>query len=97
MLHPRVSEVRTQIYLPQYLHAKVSLRAQKRGVSVASVIRDAIAKDIGDDRNYSSETAWQKFFSSAGIGKKGPSDVSSRSGEYWAQAIEEKLKRRRKL
>ncbi len=97
MLQQRVSEVRTQIYLPQYLHAKISIRAQKRGVSIASIIRDAIAKDIGDDGHYSNEAVWQKFFSSAGIGKKGPSDVSSRTGEYWAQSIEEKLKRRRKL
>ncbi len=40
----RVSEVRTQIYLPQPVHQKIRDIAKKQHISIAQVLREAIAQ-----------------------------------------------------
>lgn len=97
MLQQRVSEVRTQVYLPQQWHQQLCAYAKRRGVSLAQVFRDQVSDLVKKDTDVSKEKAWKEFMKHAGfaVDKDGASDVSSRSGEYWAQAIEEKLKRRK--
>src|SRR3989344_8604915 len=101
MLTKRVSEVRTQIYLPKAWHEKVQKIARRQGVSMAMVIRktlkDGLAlSDVDEEKKR--EMAWKALMKLAGIAKDkiGATDVSQHPGEYWAQAIEEKLKRRSK-
>lgn len=97
MLTQRVSEVRTQIYLPKALHEVVQQEARRQGVSMATAIREAVSdKYIMTDnvKEKKREEAWKALMKFAGTGKRGPRDVSQNPGEYWAQAIEQKLKRR---
>lgn len=96
MLQQRVSEVRTQVYLPLQWHEQLRAYAKRRGVSLAQVFRDQVSDLVKKDADVSKEKAWKEFRKMAGFIKGGPSDVSTRTGEYFAQAIEAKLRRRRK-
>ncbi len=97
MLQQRVSEVRTQVYLPLQWHAQLRAYAKRHGVSLAQVFRDQVSDLVKMDADASKEKAWKKFMKMAGFIKGGPSDVSTRTGEYFAQAVEAKLQRRRKV
>lgn len=97
MLQQRVSEVRTQVYFPAVWHRKLQDAAKKRGVSMATAIREAVKDKYNlteEQGEKEREKSWKALMNIAGIGKRGPRDVSQRPGEYWAQAIEQKLKRK---
>lgn len=84
----RIAEVRTQIYLPEEWHRKLKELAQNRRVSFAALIREAIAQLVDEqDTGLERDKAWKRFRRLAGIGKRGPADVSVHSGKYFAQTI----------
>lgn len=94
MLQQRVSEVRTQVYLPLQWHEQLRAYAKRRGVSLAQVFRDQVSDLVKKDTDASKEKVWKEFMKLSGFIKGGPSDVSQRSGYYYAKALDAKLKRK---
>ena len=99
----RVSDIRTQIYLPEAWHQQLQAVASQKGLSMAAVIRNSIGKTLGIKPQSTTKIsekektrAWRRLMKLSGItkGKDEPGDVSTRPGYYWAKAIEEKLKQR---
>jgi plasmid stability protein len=67
---------RTTISLPPDLHRKLRIMAAERGVSMASLIREAIEEKTAPH---------PRVFLSLGVGDSGRTDVSRRIGEEKAE------------
>ena len=87
-----ISEVRTQIYLEQKQHETLKERAKERSVSMAQVVREAVAvylvEDHGDpshpridEDNYLADSAWSLLETAEAIGGSEPSADASRLEE----------------
>ena len=92
-----VSEVRTQIYLPFHMHKKLQETADKKNMSMARFIRETLAKELDIKKEKEKrEKDWKEFMKLAGFIKGEPSDVSQKSGEYFAQAVWENMQKNRR-
>ena len=79
-----ISEVRTQIYLEQKQHETLKKKAKERSVSMAQVVREAVAaylmEDHGDpshprisEESYLTDSAWSLLETAEEIGGSEPS------------------------
>ena len=64
---------RTTVKLPDDLDARLRHEAQRRGVTIADVTRDALAEHLGSGK--------RRRLGAAGAGRSGRSDVSARIEE----------------
>ncbi len=71
---------RTTIMLPDDVLARVKHESQRRGTSVAEVVREAVERHV--DEPQAGEPL--SFF---GVGEGGPTDASERVDEYVANAL----------
>jgi hypothetical protein len=80
--------VRTQIQLTEEQTARVKRIARRRGVSMATVVRDAIDRldDVSDAQH---ERAWSRFRSAVGSFHGGTGDVSEHHDDVLASAYAE--------
>ncbi len=85
-----VSDVRTQIYLDREQHEALKRAAKERSISMAQVVREAVAVYLGDepssgvladDHAYLNDSAWRLLDSARQIGGSGTSDGASRLEE----------------
>jgi Arc/MetJ-type ribon-helix-helix transcriptional regulator len=88
--------IRTQIQLTEEQAAKLKRIAAERGVSMAEVIRDAVERlPQRDDR----AELWARALEAIRHGypdREGKTDVSIRHDEYFVEAIEADVKRKRR-
>ncbi len=77
-----VSEKRTQVYFPLELYKKVERRAKRESKSMASVVREAVAKYIEGEEE--KEIDWENdpFFKAVGFIKSGVTDLSVNHDYY---------------
>lgn len=85
-----VSEVRTQIYLDREQHEALKRAAKKRSISMAQVVREAVAVYLtdappsspsADDAAYVADPAWRLLEAAEEIGGSGRRDGASRLEE----------------
>ncbi len=85
-----ISEVRTQIYLEREQHDALKQAAERREVSMAQVVREAVARylveeeGLGgglDPETYLADPAWTLPEVAEGIGGSGSPDGASRLEE----------------
>ena len=79
----RVTEKRTQIYLPAELHDQVQRYAKQRGLSIAAVIRLSLEQSLAhrqrlSRRAYDADPLWEIV----GIGKSREGDLSTQHDYY---------------
>ena len=86
--------IRTQISLTFEQMARLKKAAQRRGVSMAALIREAVDKEIAQDP-LDRERLWDRALDAVGRGsdKDGMTDVSRHHDAYFAQAIGEEADR----
>ena len=79
---------RTQVYFPKDLYTKMRVAAQKRGVSIAEIVRASVAKEI-QNRKPTSRTTRRLLEVVKGAEEiarhrrlEGPTDVSARHNDY---------------
>lgn len=93
---PRVSEHRTQIYLPEDIYQTVKKEARKQGVSMAAIIRKSIETSIPLKSkakiNKERDKAWKQIMKLSGSIKKGPKDMSYNISKYIGKMYQEKYK-----
>jgi hypothetical protein len=78
--------VRTQIQLTEEQAAELKRIAAERGVSVAELVREGVDEVIKGSRGLSWEEKRRRALSV--VGKyRGPSDLSERHDEYFAEAV----------
>ncbi len=78
--------VRTQIQLTEEQSAELKRIAIERGVSVAEVVRDGIARIIKESRGVNRHEKRRRAL--AAVGQfKGPSDLSQRHDDYFVESI----------
>ena len=83
----KVSEIRTQIYFPQSLYRRAKQHAAARKVSFATIVRNAVEKEVGFTKN---QTPTYDLLDVAGIIKNEASDVSVNFSKYVKQMYQEK-------
>ncbi len=92
---PRVSEHRTQIYLPEDIYQTGKKEARKQGVSMAAVIRKSIETNIPLKSkakiNKERDKAWKQIMKLSGFIKGEPIDFSSNINKYIARMYKEKI------
>ena len=87
-----VSEVRTQIYLDRRQHEALKRAAKERAISMAQVVREAVAKYLFDqtpadpdplsgEDAYRADPAWEFLERAQEIGGSGTSEDASRLEE----------------
>lgn len=80
MLNKRVSDRRTQVYLPEELYQMVVEKAAQRGVSMAQVIREAVEKI--EPREEVKARKNDPIWDLVGMIKGEPADFSSNTRGY---------------
>jgi hypothetical protein len=80
--------VRTQIQLTEEQAARVKAIARRRGVSMATVIREAVDR-VDDDRARSERDGWDRFADGVGAFRGGPANVSEHHDEELVRAYED--------
>ena len=75
----------TTLQLPEPLLQKAVAKAKRLGVSQSKVLRDAIEKDLAEEK--SGLTMLEAMGELVGCIKGGPSDISRRHKEYYRQAM----------
>ena len=75
-----VSDHRTQVYFPNELYEAIKKKAQKRGVSMARVVREAVEEKIEVKKKVVGKR--NDLLKYAGMIKGGPSDVSGNMRKY---------------
>jgi Arc/MetJ-type ribon-helix-helix transcriptional regulator len=76
--------VRTQIQLTEEQARRLKRRAAQRGVSMATVIRQAVDRVLADDDR---ESKRQRALSAAGKFRSGRSDIAERHDDYLAEDL----------
>ncbi len=71
---------RTTIMLPDDIEARLRLEARRRGVPIAQVVREAVARELAEPE----PGRPLGFF---GVGEGGPADASERVDEYVTRAL----------
>ena len=89
-----VSEVRTQIYLPKQLYQRLKRLAERRKVSQAAIVRDALEAHLKQELPAS---AWENdpIWNIVGAGKSDKGDLSVRHDDYLYGPISKRAKQRR--
>lgn len=78
----------TTLQLPEAVLQKAVAKARRLGVSQSKVLRDAIEKDLSEEK--SGVTMFDVMADMCGCIKGGPPDMSRRHKEYYRQAMLEK-------
>ncbi len=94
----RVSERRTQLYLPDDIYKAVKEKGRKQGVSMAEIIRRSIEDSIPalknkkkvDDKD--KDKAWKELMKLSGMIKKGPKDMSYNISKYISKMYKQRYK-----
>ena len=88
-----VSEVRTQIYLPKQLYQRLKRLAERRKVSQAAIVRDALEAHLKQELPAS---AWENdpIWNIVGAFASREGDLSVRHDDYLYGPISERAKRR---
>ena len=81
--------IRTQIQLTEEQTARVKRIARARGVSMATVIREAVER-LDDDAHRAEEKAWDRFAGLVGAFRGGPGNVSEEHDAELAYAYEDR-------
>ena len=76
--------IRTQIQLTEEQARELKRRAAERGVSVASLIRAAIANELALD---DTPARWERALSAVGRFRSGETDVSAEHDRYLPDAF----------
>lgn len=71
---------RTTVKIPEALDARLRHEAQRRGLTISEVSREALAAYLGD-------TTTRRRLGAAGVGHSGRSDVSERIEEILAAEV----------
>jgi len=71
---------RTTVMLPDEVEARLRLEARRRGVPVAEVVREAVARHLPAPEA-------GRPLSFFGVGEGGPADASERVDEYVLRAV----------
>lgn len=89
-----VSEVRTQIYLPKQLYQRLKRVAERRKVSKAAVVRQALEQHLKEDR---AASPWENdpIWNIVGGGKSTKGDLSVRHDDYLYGPISKRAKQQR--
>jgi hypothetical protein len=72
---------RTTVKLPEDLDAKLRAEAERRGMTISELTRDAIETYLSGGR---------RAFASAGAGRSGSGDIAARAEEIFAEILDEK-------
>ena len=80
--------IRTQIQLTDEQAARVKRIARRRGVSMATVVRDAVDR-LEDGSDAQQAQAWARFRAAVGAFHGGDGDVSGRHDEALVAAYED--------
>ncbi len=93
----RVSERRTQLYLPEDTYNAVKEEAKRQGISMAEIIRRSIEENIPALKtkkkvNKKVDKAWKDLMKLSGRIKKGPKDMSYNISKYIRKMYREKYK-----
>lgn len=64
---------RTTVKIPDELDARLRQEAERRGVTISDVTREALAAHLGDGK--------RRHLASAGVGRSGEHDISERFEE----------------
>lgn len=75
----------TTLQLPEPLLQKAVAKARRLGVSQSKVLRDAIEKDLADEK--SGRTMLDVMADMVGCIKGGPPDLARKHKEYYRQAM----------
>jgi hypothetical protein len=75
----------TTLQLPEPLLQKAVAKARRLGVSQSKVLRDAIAKDLAEEKN--GRTMFDVMADMCGCIKGGPPDLAERHKYYYRQAM----------
>lgn len=75
----------TTLQLPEPLFQKAIAKAKRLGVSQSKVLRDAIEKDLAEEKK--GQTMLDVMADMVGCIKGGPSDLSRRHKDYYRQAM----------
>lgn len=88
-----VSQVRTQIYLPKQLYQRLKRLAERRKVSKAAIVRDAIEAHLKQELPASD---WENdpIWNIVGAFASRQGDLSVRHDDYLYGPISERAKRR---
>lgn len=73
---------RTQIYLPQKLNTELKLIARQKDQSMAAVIRRMLMKQLDAEQEQRKGSSARVLLRIAGMGGKGPRDLSKNIDEY---------------
>ena len=80
---PLVTDHRTQVYFPRELFAALKRKAAEEEVSIAELVRRAVAKELGrEEGEERKKKAWQRFLKAAGLGR-GPKDLARKHDKYF--------------
>jgi hypothetical protein len=82
------SVIRTQIQLTEAQTQEIKLWAEKRGVSMAAIIREAVDEHLRRSNRPSRQEVVARAIDAAGSARSGTGDVSLRHDEYFAAATE---------
>jgi len=72
---------RTQVYLEPEQHRLLKREAQKKGISLAELLRRIVRDHLRKERSR------EEFFTIVGLGRSGRSDVAEEHDRYLAEAI----------
>ena len=75
----------TTLQLPEPIFQKAVAKARRLGVSQSKVLRDAIEKDLAEEKN--GRTMFDVMADMCGCIKGGPPDLSARHKYYYGQAM----------
>ncbi|MBI2009864.1 MAG: hypothetical protein HYS86_01665 [Candidatus Chisholmbacteria bacterium] len=85
----KVSEVRTQVYFPRSTYRLVKKHAQIRNVSIAQVIREAVADKITSKKTSTTKSKAYDLLKYAGSLSGGPKDFSENPSNYLKKMYQE--------
>lgn len=71
--------IRTQVFLPEETHLLIKIQAQKERRPAAEIIREALEKGM---KSRSTKNAGDGLLKLAGLGIKGPRDLSKNIDKY---------------
>jgi hypothetical protein len=74
--------IRTQVQLTEEQARALRRRAAERGVSMATLVREAVDRILEDDDR---ETRWARAMSVVGKYRSGKKDIAVRHDEYLAE------------
>ena len=74
--------IRTMVYLTEEQARDIKLKAKREQKHKAEVIRDLLSEGLKTSQSKQEESTGESLLRLAGIGGKGPADLSSRIDDY---------------